>query len=257
LEKDLFFSQKKSILDYLITQDFRILRNLFRFVFKLFMEIKFENADFKLAPFEKLIIIQLLKKKRFVSKETIIFNSDFFNKINKANLQKKKEDCLKFIFNKAISHLKTQFKNQNKSQILKKDQLNIKFYEHHFGKISEIYKIPIESFYDYSLYNKTKNKLISKSISKQYLEKIKLNPVFVKQIISYLNNDFIDWFYTFNSKKIKRKIFQWENLLTDFGFEEGLKIIVNRINSRNNKLFWTLNETHSAMKIALNCLSST
>jgi len=221
------------------------------------MEKDFTNSDFKLAPFEQVIIIQLLMKKKFVSNTNILFNPDFFNKIKRANLQKKKEDCLKFIFNKAISHLKSQFKSISKYRTLKKAKLNTQFYEYHFGHIAKKSNLPIESFYDYSLYNKTKNKLICKSISKQYLQRIKLNPQFISQIRNYLTKDFIGWFHKFNLRKIKRKIFQWESLLSDLGIEEGLKIIVNRINSRNNKLFWTLNETQWAMEIALNCLSST
>jgi len=223
------------------------------------MEVPFTTSDFGLSSLEKIIIIQLLKKKKFISSENVLFDKFFFNKISKSKLSKKKEDCLKFIFNKAITHLKSEFKNFNNKEFLKlkKQKLNIEFYEHYFGDIAREHKVPIESFYDYSLYNKTKNSLIPKSISKQYLEKIKLNSEFIQKIKDYLNNCFMKWFYKFNSKKIQRKVYQWEQILTDFGFNEGLKVIVDRINSRNNKLFWTLNETQIEMKMELNCLSST
>jgi hypothetical protein len=243
----------------LTTYDFRFFKKLNTFIFKLFMEVPFTTSDFQLSALEKIIIVQLLKKKKFISSENVLFDKFFFNKISKSKLSKKKEDCLKFIFNKAITYLKSEFKTVDNKKFLKlkKQKLNTEFYEHYFGDIAREQSVPIECFYDYSLYNKTKNSLIPKSISKQYLEKIKLNSKFIQKIKDYLNNYFMKWFCKFNLKKIQRKVYQWEQVLTNFGFNKGLKIIVDRINSRNNKLFWTLNETQIAMKIALNCLSST
>jgi hypothetical protein len=242
-----------------MSYEFRFLKNLNKFIYKLFMEIPFVPGDFNLTEYEKTIIIQLLKKKKYTRNKKIIFTPEYFNKISKRPLQKKKEDCLKFIFNKIIAYLKQKYREDHLKQRgnLSKNKFNVSFYEHYFGKIAREKEIPLKCFYDYSLYNKTKDSLIPKSISKKYIKRIKMNPDFVAKITFYLENKFLKWFSDFNSKKIKKKVFQWEQLMREVGEERGLKTIVTRINSRNNKLFWTLRETQSAINISLNCLAFT
>ena len=198
----------------------------------------------------------MLKKKKFARPKKVVFKPDFFNKLNRRSLHKKKEDSLKFIFNKVISFLKQKFKETEGRQSKIKD-LNLAFYQHYFGQIAEQHGIPIKCNIDYSLYNKTKNPLIPKSVSKKYIQRIKMNREFVDKIINYLERDFLKWFESFNSRKIQKKVFHWEQIMAQKGPEEGLKTIVTRINSRNNKLFWTLRETQSAIKISLNCLAFT
>lgn len=238
--------------------DFKPLKNLHKFIFKLFMDQKFKKSDFELEPSEKIIISELLKKKRIIENQTIMFEPEFFNNLNRPTQTKKKEDCLKFIFNKAITHLKKNFReSQLFSFETNIDIDNAKFYEHYFGKIADRLNWPIECFFDYSMYNKTKNKLIAKSISKKYIQRIKLNPEFVLKMEKFLKTEFYSWFGKFNSNKIKRKVAQWENMIVDLGEEKGMKKIVSNINSRNNKLFWTLDETRFALQISLNCLSFT
>lgn len=239
--------------------EFRILKNLHKFIFKLFMEAPFEREDFNLEPSEKTIIRELMKKKGFNRSTKISFTLEQFKSVGPNRSTKKREDCLKYIFNKAISHLKKQFEQSEFYSPKGKNNksLNREFYEHYFGAIARRMKTPIEAFYDYSLANKSGNEFTAKSISSKYLSLIKENPEFVGEIVRFLNQEFLKWFHDFNLNKIRLKVKRWEEVLVREGEREGLKLIVSKINSRNNKLFWTLHETRLAKTIAINSLCLT
>lgn len=223
------------------------------------MEIPFKSPDFDLGPSARTIIVELMKKKGFVHDDSVDFSLEYFKNMKGNESTKKREDSLKYIFNKAISHLKKRFEQSKKFASGKRTrkQLNRDFYEHHFGAISRKMGRPIEAFYDYSLANNNENSLTSRSISAKYLSLIKQNRVFVGQIVEYLNRDFLEWFQDFNSKKIQLKVERWEEQMAKSGEQDALKKIVSKINSRNNKLFWTLYETRLARQIALKSLCLT
>ena len=54
-------SKQEQLID--ISSEIQILFNLQKFLYKLFMNIKFEESDMVLKPIEKLIISSIIKKK--------------------------------------------------------------------------------------------------------------------------------------------------------------------------------------------------
>lgn len=239
-----------------ISGEIHILFNLQKFLYKLFMNIEFEENDMILKPIEKEIIVTIVKKKKFIGFQNIQFDSKFFNKARGSNLRKKTEDGLKFVFKKAIRELKKEFKSQHLRPgiKIKTDALDRLFYGHYFKEISEIRGIPLESFFHFRNWKKRNNPHIPKSITKKYMGHLKLNPHFIEKIYIFLHQKLINSFMVFNSKKIRTMVIKWEKIIEDHGSEFGLSKIKDMINSRGNKIPWSMREVYHALDDTLDYL---
>jgi hypothetical protein len=239
-----------------ISSEIQILFNLQKFLYKLFMNIEFESSDMMLKPIEKEIISAIVKKKKFIGFQNIQFQQKFFNKAKTSNLRKKTEDGLKFVFKKAIRELKKEFKNTmlTPGTKLKTDALDKAFYGHYFGQISEHFNIPLESFFHFRNWKKRNSPHIPKSITKKYMSRLKLNSNFISKIYTFLHQKLINSFRVFNSKKIRTMVIKWEKIIEEFGIDAGLSKIQKMINSRGNKIPWTMSEVYHALDDTLDYL---
>jgi hypothetical protein len=235
--------------------EFRFLFNLWRILVKLFLNKEFEKSDFCLTSLEKQLIHCLIKKKKFSNENKLEFSEKFFNELRQEPLEKKTEDCLKFIFKKTLNALKKDFKKNLSIKPNSNKDLDLKFYDFHFGNISKMLNIPIESFHHFRNWQNRDSPLIPKSITKRYISRLNLNRNFIKNFKKFLEEDFISDFKKFNLKKIRKLISNWEEILKKKGPEEGLIIIVKKIFGRGNKLPWTINEALHAKKTALERLT--
>ena len=222
------------------------------------MNLEFCDQDFNLNELERTIVSTIFDKKKFMGYSNIFFTKQFFNHARRTNLKKKTEDGLKFVFKKAIKHLKKEFKTHilsltHKGRI-KADMLDRKFYTHFYGEISEKFDIPLESFFHFRNWQKRDSDFIPKSITKEYMRRLKLNPVFIGKILKYLNNKLVKSFMVFNSKKIRTMIIKWEKIIEENGSMNGLNKIVKMINSPGNKIPWTLSEVQHALHNTLDYL---
>ena len=241
------------------SSEIQILFNLHNFLFKLFTSIEFKQSDFILNDLEKKIVSAIFNKKKFLPNEKeAIFETEFFNTARVTNLKKKTEDGLKFVFKKAIKNLKKNFKTailcEQESSNLKADKLDRRFYEYYFGEIAKTENIPLESFFHFRNWKKRDSIYIPKSITKEYMKRLKLNPVFIFRIKHFLNQQLIKKFLVFNSKKIRSMIIKWEKIIEENGPERGIKLILKMINSRGNKIPWTIFEVKNALKSTLDYL---
>lgn len=239
-----------------MSSEIHILFNLQKFLYKLFMNIKFEDNDMFLKPIEKQIIVTIVKKKKFVGFQNIRFDSKFFNKAQGSNLRKKTEDGLKFVFKKAIRELKKEFKTHilPAGIKIKTDALDQLFYGHYFGEIAEVQGIPLESFFHFRNWKKRNNPHIPKSITKKYMSHLKLNPHFIEKIYIFLHNKLVNSFKVFNSKKIRTMVIKWEKIIEDLGSESGLAKIQKMITSPGNKIPWSMSEVYHALDDTLDYL---
>lgn len=239
-----------------LSSEIHILFNLQKFLYKLFMNIEFEENDMLLEPLEREIIATIFKKKKFIGYQHVSFQTKFFNKAKTSNLRKKTEDGLKFVFKKAIRELKKEFKSQMvpARTKLKTDEMDRLFYGHYFGAISENFGIPLESFFHFRNWKKRNNPHIPKSITKKYMSRLKLNPVFIEKIHLFLHHKLMSSFQVFNSKKIRTMVIKWEKIIEDFGSEEGLEKIQSMICSPGNKIPWTMSEVLHALDDTLDYL---
>ena len=240
------------------SSEIQILFNLHNFLFKLFMNIEFKNSDFNLNQLEQKIVRTIFEKKEFLGHRDICFDTDFFNVARKTNMRKKTEDGLKFVFKKAIKYMKKEFKTRiltaAESKKIKTEQLDRCFYEHYFGAISKKFNMPLESFFHFRNWKKRDSIHIPKSITKQYMSRLKLNSVFIRKINYFLTEELIKKFLVFNSKKIRTMIIKWEKIIEENGSDIGLQKIVKMINSRGNKIPWTIFEVQNALQNTLDYL---
>lgn len=244
--------------DLSLLSEFQILFNLKKFLFKLFMNVPFNKDDLSLTNLEKEIIKIFVKKKKFIGFKNLKFSIDFFDKARTSNLRKKKEDGLKYIFKKAIRHLKDEFKSRElpSGSKVTGDDLDRLFYEHHFGGISKHYKIPLESFYHFRNWRTRFSEHIPKSVTRDYVTRLHLNPVFIGKICNFLQNKLLKAVRAINFRKIKTMVLKFERLIENHGPDEGLTQIQNQVFSRGNKLLWTSSEVTWALQDALDLIDS-
>jgi hypothetical protein len=241
-----------------IKTNFENLKNLENLLFKLFMNIEFVPSDLNLNMMEKEIIRLIFSKKKFNGYTCITFDCQFFNEARKTIMKKKTEDGLKYIFKKAIKQLKKSFFTNSES--LKHHKLSVQekdyvFYQHYYGVVSEIYGKPLECFFHFRNWKQRTNPHIPKSVTKQYVSDLKLNPMFVAKIEDYLKYDFFKSFKRLNRKKIKQMVFKWEQMFHELGFARARAQIGRQLNSRGTKLPWTDSEMTFALSSSLKLLS--
>ena len=109
----------------------------------------------------------------------------------------------------------------------------------------------MESFFHFRNWKKRNSPFIPKSITKKYMSRLKLNPNFISKIYGFLHNKLINSFRVFNSKKIRTMVIKWEKIIEESGIENGLSTIKNMINSRGNKIPWTMSEVYHALDLSL------
>jgi hypothetical protein len=238
--------------------EFKYLNNLWRIMVKLFIGIEFESNDFIITKIEENLLKEIVKKKKFSEDLDINLNELYFNKIKNANLRKKTEDSLKFIFKKALLHLKKKFhKEVLKNKKISNENLDECFYDHYFGEISKMFSIPIESFYHFRNWKKRTSPHIPKSITKRYVSRLKLNREFILKFKHFLEKELDMSFFKFNSKKIRALIIKWEKKIEDDGVVLGLSHIISKINSKGNKFPWTSKEVLHARNVTFEYLKHT
>lgn len=229
--------------------------NLHSFLYNLFMNVEFTQNNFQLNKLEKEIIRNIVQKKKFKGFQNITFTEDFFNKARNSHLHKKTEDGLKFIFKKAIKKMKNNFKIKHLNGIkLNSQQLDHHFYSFYFQDIADREGISLECFYHFRNWQNRNSDNIPKSITKNYVRRLKKNPEFVRELRNYLESELIHCFKVFNSKKIRTMIIKWEKIIEEQGRETGIKTIIKMIHSRGNKIPWTLSEVYHALEDSLKYL---
>ena len=223
---------------------------LHKFLYKLFMEIGFDQGDFCLQPTEREIVLLILKKKGFIRHDQAVeFSPEFMNSLRSPE-SKKKEDGLKFVFKKALNHLMNTFRAQLPPAQPRPTsrQFERQFYSHYFGRASRELHIPLERFYHFRNWRNRFSEFIPKSITKQYVADIKLSEDFMRGFRGFLRENYFTGFFDTNMNKIKSMVGAWDRQLTARGHVAGLQEIRLRLFSSGNKMPWTLAEARQALE---------
>ena len=125
------------------------------------------------------------------------------------------------------------------------------FYEYYFKDIAEQEGISIENFFHFRTGAYRYTREIPNSVTKKSVNLWKMNPLFIQEIVSYINTSLISNFKSFNTKKIQIMISNWSNTLRALGPTKGQNTILKILNSRGCKLPWTINEVNQAVKTTL------
>ena len=238
-------------------EDIQIFTNLYKFLYKLFMGVPFMPLDMHLKDVEREIVSYILKKKKFVGAERVEFTPDFFNRARQTPLRKKNEDGLKFVFKKAIKHLKSEFKREQglHGTTLTIDQFDRRFYGHYFAEVAKREGVSLLCFYHFRNWKKRTSSLIPKSITRRYLKLLKKNPEFIGSVLEYLHHRFSREFQCFNSNKIRHLIIKWEGILQEHpDSASGLRTIRALILKKGSKLPWTRSEVNFAYQKTLDSI---
>lgn len=232
--------------------EFGHLFNFWRVLMKLFLAESLADSDFDLSASEKILLAEVVRKKKFTIWGNVEFKADFFNQIKGANLRKKKEDSLKFVFNQTLKHLKTHFARQHLARRrVSPAQLDRIFFSFYYAEVSRQFGLPLEDFSNSGCHRRS---ALPRSITRVYISKLKLNPQFVAEFREFVSQRFLGWFVYFNLKKIKRLIAKWNAILDREGHLRGVRTISASIHSRGNKFPWTLSEAINAQRNMLDCL---
>lgn len=214
---------------------------------KLFFKKNFLISDFGLSEVERGLIKAIVLKK-FNPKIKIEFNPKCFNRIARRNLFKQNEDAVKFIFKRALKWLKNEFKMKVLSPRqrvgIKLQELSRLFYVHHFqahfarlkvGAACSAEPCALKSFFE-------------AKVTKKFLRTLTVNPEFIRSVEFYLRRVFLEDFRVFGFKKLKTLLKNWERQFQRMPDADAFEAIVDQINSRGNKIPWTLTEAQNGLR---------
>ena len=231
------------------------LHNLWRVIIKLFICGHFSDDDFILNSQEKAILKAIVKKKKFDQETEIILSKNCFSKLFSANIRKKTKDSLKFVFNKIFLFLKEKFRTQIFG--MKRPSKSVfenKFYDWYFGKVSRTLGIPIKSFYLFQCSKREDSSEIPRSITKEFVNRIKMSESFVFDMECFLENHYFNFVISLNLKKIRTIFERWEKEFVSNSLENASKKIILGITKPGNKLPWTFSEIKYARELAIKSL---
>lgn len=254
----------------LISIDSQILKNrisLFKNLKSILLQVLLNKpvspAIFaSLTPLERLLFETFFRKK-FGFNEQIPINLDLVNSINNYSKCKRFEENIKFVFLKGIKFLEKIFHRKLYSllrsslspkykDLSEYQKIEYAFYGYYFGHLINEVNHPIEAFFRprYLLPKnpgKTGPLQFPKTVSKVYINLIKLSKRFTQDFMYYLKNYFACEMESALRHKTNQMVSDWETLFFAKG-EEGLrKHLQSKLGPKSkSKLIWSLRETQVA-----------
>lgn len=231
-------------------------------IMKLFSDQDIVENDLNFNPILKNIVIQIISKKRLCKYINIKdCTAEKLNKIKNTKDVRRSEERLKFIFKKCIKHLQKIFKNDWKTGKIEVEEVELEpslsknlkfdyiFYNYYFKEISEKIKQPIEKFFHFRNWKNRTSTDIPKSITKIYVNYLKMNKEFMKLFIDYMKNNLLDDIKFMNSMKIEKMIINWKKELfqTSEDFDQSLKTLLKKFKKKKVKLPWSHFEIQNAI----------
>ena len=234
--------------------EIKYLQKIKNLLIKLFLKKKIMSSDLEISEFEKNLVLVLVKKK-FKPSFAISFDEECFNKIGQIQTLKKNEDGLKFVYKKALRILKNDFKKNMDPKIrrsLKKKKLNVLFYDYYFGRFYK--KLGLQ--FGTGEKNKISKilKFFESKITLKFFKVLSINREYLKLLKRYFRSEFINDFIKLNNNKIKKLIIRWEKTIDKLSQKDALIEIKSQIESKGNKIPWTMYEAHNAKQYILTSL---
>jgi hypothetical protein len=243
---------------------FKTFGKAYSLMIKLVCEDQILPQDLEMPETHRMLVIEFMKKKKLCKKfELKDFSIENLMHLRSNENTRRTEERLKFIFKKCIRYIQARFKRKMKhkfndekssevddtfSESVKFDYI---FYGHYYSKIAEQIGQPIEKFFHFRNWKNRTSEHIPKSITKVYVNYLKMNPSFMNLFISYMNDRLIKDIVLNNIKKIFRLVKDWENILKKFDQEQGMEIVLKKFRNKGVKLPWGLTEVRSAIKDTL------
>lgn len=237
-------------------------RGVYQLMLKLVCDDPINSEDVNLPDSKKKLVVEFMRKKKLCKKIDLEnFTVKTLTMMRDNENARRTEERLKFIFKKCIRFIQARFKKKMLSkpektwnfdeQFSESVKFDYIFYDYYFGNIAKQIGQPIEKFFHFRNWKNRTSDHIPKSITKVYVNYLKMNPKFMKIFIEYMNNRLVKDIVLNNIKKILRLVTDWENMVKKFGKEEGLNIVYNKFKNKGLKLPWGLNEVRKAIQDTL------
>ena len=248
------------------------LKKLEATILKFMMSQKIKNSEVStLSKNEQTILYTLLRKKKIQGLSLGSNNPLFPSEIVQKNFTKRVEENLKLVLNKAFSFLQENFRKSfpkaltelvpnRYAHYLKTPQFA--FFAFYFEETALRLDQEIERFFLPRVLNKKKQKnntirahLIPKTISRVYLNNIRMSPWFIQHLRVFLDQVFLQEQVPKIQAKVTELVSKWAGLVDDLGWDQGLKIITKKIHgSETSKLAWTYSDLKRAVDQTLSNL---
>jgi hypothetical protein len=249
------------------SKEFTYFGKIFKLMIKMINDDDISENDLDLEPKMKLLFIEFLKKKKLISSITPerLTKEKLMELKNKEN-NRRTEERLKFVFKKCIKYIQNKFKLQliengeyknifdidsNFSDSVKFDYI---FYNHYFKKIADEINQPIEKFFHFRNWKNRTSEHIPKSITKVYVNYLKMNKKFMNMFINYIEKRLVKDVTLNNLYKVSRLVEEWEDVIKKrkVDINEGIDFILKTFKRKSLKLPWGLNEVNIAIKDTYN-----
>ena len=237
--------------------------NLFKILKQiLFDKLPTQSDISKLTNVEQNLLLLVVKKKKFYDYENAEISLQYFQKLINNPVPKRPEENMKLIIKSSFKTIKHYFEelcyNKLKSTMYPKyythkvlSVFDYAFHGYYFGDTSVKINQSIEKFfYPRKIISPfdTSAKLISKTISKLYLNLIGMSQLFVHDLFYFLDNYFLVDFKFNLLKKIQKLCMDWSSKLEKESSENVLKDIQESFRKNPKiKLFWTIGEVTLAI----------
>lgn len=226
---------------------------------ELILRSNIERCDAHLSGEEVAILAAVIQKKLGLRIKTKQLYRVEELRINDSLLPKRRaEECYKFIFKHAFKYLQAPFIDQlHKNSKNKKSGYSLsRFYEHYFGEVAAKEKIDISNFYlplTADAKGLNLKHVLAKTINTSYIALVCQSPLFVADLLAYLETGFMKDYETLIIKKIDKIVGKWELTYMDSfcAFKTVETICDFVVYNKKTKLPWFYSEVEEARRLVM------
>ena len=230
---------------------------------ELLLRNNIERCDAHLSGEEVAILAAIIQKKLGLKMRTKQLYRVEELRINESLLPKRRaEECYKFIFKHAFKHLQAPFvENAAKGAKAKKSGHSLSnFYEHYFGEVAKRENIDISNFYlplTADAKGLNLKEVLAKTINTSYISLVCQSPVFVADLLRYLQCGFMQDYENMINKKVNKIVGKWESSYLDSfcPFKTVETICDFVVHNKKTKLPWFYSEVEEARKLVMQLVS--
>lgn len=231
---------------------------------KLFMAKRVSMAEAQaLSPVEKRLFLMIMNKKKEASYRQSALDEQCLANANKFWAERRIEENIRFLVKKILKFLQSVFREKllNKveicllpqySRLSKGVRFDYSFFGYYFADVKSLIDRPIESFFHprsraHPILKANKN--IPRTISQEYLGKLKASALFVRDLKAYLDRHLMAEIQSDILKKIQKMILRWQKMLGKASSTEFLEVMKRQLSENPKfKLPWSFQEVFLAVQ---------
>ena len=231
-------------------------------LFFLFKEKMPQKVLDEMSPLERKLMMLFIRKKKVYNFPNAEITCEYFEQVRAHKQCKRIEENLKFVFKKAAHFMQSVFRqclyprisgllNPRMQRKAAADRVEYAFYGYYFGDIAPKINQKIEKFFHpRSSENERRRfgKLIPKTVSRLYINYLKMSPKYTKDMKSFLTECLVLEVRSGIFNKVSRMCITWQNYLSKFGEEKLLEMVTDNFeNNSKCKIAWSIQEVEGAI----------